>query len=295
MATSAALAGDARAVRRRGQLFVALAALAWSSAGVLQRELSVSTATQIAGRGVFAALAVGGFAAFQNRGRVVRAFALSRGELGVALSTAAASGTFIVAINHARVANVLFMQALAPVIAALIAWLLLGERISLRTILAIGVALVGVAVMVGGPGGLRGLGLLLSIVMTTGFALSLVLTRHRHDVSMAPALCVSQVIVLVVAAPFSHPGTIDGRDVLLLASLGIGQIGLGCVFITIGARLIPAAEVALITLVEIVLGALWVWVFLSERPSTSTLVGGAILIAAVAGQAGGDDAPPSPI
>ena len=67
----------------------------------------------------------------------------------------------------------------------------------------------------------------------------------------------------------------------LLAALGITQIGLGFVFLTIGGRLIPAGEVALITLLEIVLGPLWVWAFIGERPPTATLVGGAIVLGAV--------------
>ena len=66
-------------------------------------------------------------------------------------------------------------------------------------------------------------------------------------------------------------------------------MGLGLAFLTIGARLIPAAEVALITLLEVVLGPLWVWIALSEQPSTATLAGGAVVIVAVVLQAGGDE------
>jgi drug/metabolite transporter (DMT)-like permease len=74
-------------------------------------------------------------------------------------------------------------------------------------------------------------------------------------------------------------------DVSLLATLGICQIGLGFVFLTIGGRLIPAGEVALITLLEIVLGPLWVWLALSERPGAATFVGGAVVLGAVLVQA----------
>jgi drug/metabolite transporter (DMT)-like permease len=74
----------------------------------------------------------------------------------------------------------------------------------------------------------------------------------------------------------------------LLAGLGLTQIGLGLIFLSIGARLIPAAEVALITLLEIVLGPLWVWLALGERPSATTLVGGAIVLAAVVIQTVGE-------
>ena len=70
------------------------------------------------------------------------------------------------------------------------------------------VALGGVGLMVGGPGASPGLGIGLSVVMTLAFALGVVITRHRRDISMAPAICLSQVLVLAVAGPFSHPGTI---------------------------------------------------------------------------------------
>jgi drug/metabolite transporter (DMT)-like permease len=150
--------------------------------------------------------------------------------------------------------------------------------------------------MVGGPSRPNGLGLGLSLLMTTAFAATLVITRHKRDVSMAPATCLSQVIVLLVAAPFSSPGSASGRDGALMVALGVGQIGLGLVFLTIGGRLIPAAEVALITLLEVVLGPLWVWIFLSEQPGVATLLGGAIVLGAVALQARGDTEPqPVPV
>ena len=147
------------------------------------------------------------------------------------------------------------------------------------------VALAGVGLMVGGPGGAHGIGLALSVLMTLAFAVSVVITRHRRDISMAPAICLSQVFVLLVFAPFSDPGQVNRSDLVLLALLGVTQIGLGLAFLTKAARLIPAAEVALITLLEVVLGPLWVWLALSERPSTATLVGGFVVIAAVVLQA----------
>jgi drug/metabolite transporter (DMT)-like permease len=281
---------DVRGVRRRGQIYVALAALAWSSAGVLQRELSVGTATQVAGRAIVAVLALLAFVSFSERGGVVRAFA-SMGWAGIAVAVTAgtASALFIVALNHTTVANVLFMQAVSPIAAALIARAGLGEAVSVRTGVAMVVALAGVGLMVGGPGGSHGLGLGLglSVVMTLVFALSIVITRHRRDISMAPALCLSQLLVFIAFAPFSHPSAIGGKDLLLLVALGAGQIALGLAFLTIGARLIPAAEVALITLLEVVLGPLWVWLALAERPSTATLLGGGVVVAAVLVQAGG--------
>jgi drug/metabolite transporter (DMT)-like permease len=282
---------EAREVRLRGQTYMVVAALVWSSAGVLQRELSVGVGTQVATRAVFAALALLVFVAFSEGRGTVRAFtSMGRAELAVAVLGAVSSGTFITALNYTGVANVVFMQALAPIAAALIAWMFLHESISRRTAVAMVVALAGTALMVGGPGGIRGLGLALSVVMTLSFALLVVITRHRREISMAPAICVSQVLLVAVAAPFSDPGGIGAHDLALLAALGVGQIGLGLVFFSLGARLLPAAEVALISLLESVLAPLWVWLVIHERPATTTLVGGVIVIAAVGYQARADPA-----
>jgi drug/metabolite transporter (DMT)-like permease len=279
---------------QRGRLFVALAAVAWSSAGLFQRELSVSTATQVAGRAVFAAIGLLVYVALSERGSVVHAFrAIGRGGVAIVVLLALSSGSFLVALNHASVANVLFFQALAPILAAAMGTFL-GEPVSRRTWLAMAIAVAGVAVMVGGPGRPSLLGQGLSLVVSVSFAATLVITRHRRDVSMAPATCLSQLLVLAVAAPFAAPGAAGALDVTLLAALGITQIGLGFVFLTIGGRLIPAGEVALITLLEIVLGPLWVWVFLSEQPSAATLVGGVIVLGAVLLEARTEPAPAQP-
>src|ERR671926_870138 len=108
---------------------------------------------------------------------------------------------------------------------------------------------------------------------------------------MAPATCLAQAILVAAFLPFASPGEIGGADVLWLATLGIGQIGLGFALLTVGARLIPAAQVGLLTLLEVVLGPVWVWLALDERPSTLTLVGGAIVIIAIVLQT--REAPPA--
>jgi drug/metabolite transporter (DMT)-like permease len=272
--------------RRRGRLYVGLAAVAWSSAGLLQRELTVDVATQLAGRALFAALGLFVYVAVAERGHVLRAFrAIGRGGVAIVGLLALSSASFFIALNHAPVANVLFWQALAPIIAAALGTLL-GEPVSRRTWFAMAVALAGVGLMVGGPGGASFLGQALSALTAVSFAATLVITRQRRDVSMAPATCLSQVLVFVLAAPFADASLAGAQDVALLATLGICQIGLGFVFLTIGGRLIPAGEVALITLLEVVLGPLWVWLFLGERPATATLVGGAVVLVAVLVQAG---------
>ena len=292
--TGAAL--EARGRRRRGQVAIALAAVAWSTAGVLQRELSVGVATQVAGRAAFATLALAAFVAVSERGRV-RAACRSVGVAGIgfAVAVAVASGGFIAALNYTTVAHVLFIQAIAPVLAAVLARVLLGEPVTARTGVALGVAVAGVALMVGGPGGGDLAGDALALLMALAFAVAIVITRSRRDVSMAPATCLAQALLVAVFLPFAEPGSIVAADLWVLAALGAGQIGLGLVFFTIGTRLIPAAQVALITLLEVVLGPLWVWLAIAERPDDATLLGGAVVILAVVIQVRGSPPPADPV
>jgi drug/metabolite transporter (DMT)-like permease len=278
--------------QRRGQIFVALAAVAWSTAGVLQRQLTLDTPTQVAGRAAFAGVALLAYVAVVERGRVLQAFrSVGLAGVAVAVCVAIASGSFIAALNHTSVARVLFILAVAPVLAAVLARVTLGEPITRRTVLAMALALAGVALMLGAPGEGSVAGDGLAFVTAFAFAVMIVITRWRHDVSMAPATCLAQAILVTAFLPFATPGAIDGDDVVWLAALGIGQIALGFALLTVGARLIPAAQVGLITLLEVVLGPFWVWLALDERPSTLTLVGGAIVIAAIIIQARG--VPPS--
>jgi drug/metabolite transporter (DMT)-like permease len=284
---SAAEQTIAAADLRRGRIYIVVAALVWSTAGVLQRALAIDTATQIAGRAFFALLGLLVYVALAERGRVLASFrSVGLAGLGFALCLAVSSGAFIVALNHTTVANVLFLQAASPIIAALLGRVLLGERVTGTTWVAMAVALAGVGLMVGGPGG-AGIGVAVAVVMTFGFAASLVFARHRPDVSMAPATCLAQLLLLAASAPLSHPGQVGGKDALVLFVFGVGQIGLGLVLLVLAAQLLPAAEVALLSLLEVVLAPLWVWLARGEEPATATLAGGVVVIAAVTLQAVG--------
>jgi drug/metabolite transporter (DMT)-like permease len=271
---------------RNGRLAIVLAAFAWSTAGLGQRGLDADAATQVAGRAFFAAIALFAFVVATERRETVRAF-LGMGRSGVAMTVflAVSSGAFLLALNHTSVANVLFMQAAAPMMAALLGWALIGERVDARTWVALVLAGAGVVVMAAGSldAGVAAVGL--PLLMTASFAAVIVIARHRREVSMLPATCASQVLVVVVCAPFVTLTSVSDSDWAILAALGVGQIGLGLAFLTIGARLIPPAQVAVISLLEVVLGPVWVWLAYGERPSGATLAGGAIVVAAVVVQA----------
>ena len=199
----------------------------------------------------------------------------------MAVCLAGASGSFIIALNHASVASVLFLQTLSPFVAIVVSQLFFSERATRRTWTAMGIAVVGVAVMVGGPHIGSTYGLLFGLLMSFLFGLSIVLTRYARSVSMAPGSAPSQLLVFVVAIPFASISSITEGDLTRLVILGVFQMGLGQLCFVMGARLIDAGETGLITLLEVLLGPLWVWLFYRENPGVGTLIGGVILIGAV--------------
>jgi drug/metabolite transporter (DMT)-like permease len=273
---------------REGQLAILVAAVAWSTAGLAQRELDADPATQVAGRAVFAGIALFGLVLATERRGTLDAFrSMGRSGLALAVFLAISSGSFLLALNYTTVANVLFMQAAAPMMAALLGWVLLSERVDARTWVALALAGAGVVLMAAGSFEAGAAAVVLPFVMTASFAMVIVIARHRREVSMMPATCASQVLVVLACAPFVTLASVSRSDWAILAALGVGQMGLGLAFLTIGARLIPPAQVAVISLLEVVLGPLWVWLAYGERPGAATVVGGLVVVAAVVVQASG--------
>jgi drug/metabolite transporter (DMT)-like permease len=123
--------------------------------------------------------------------------------------------------------------------------------------------------------------------MTAAFAVVIVLSRRRSDISLAPAAFLSQVVVVVVLGPFAAMSSASATDWVWLALLG-GIVASGIVLMTIAAQRIPASEIALITLLQIVLGPLLVWLAYREQPPVGTLLGGVVIMTAVVVQAAGD-------
>ena len=271
-----------RGGRLLGSGYIALAASLWSLAGILQRQLHMSVASQLAGRAVFAVTAVFVLVAFAERGQVIRAFrAIGRPGLAIAVLMAVSSGSFITAINDTSVANVMVVQAFVPLVTAMLG-LLVGEPVRRRTWAAMGIAVAGFAVMAGAPSRPGLAGLVFSLIAMVTYSATIVVARYRADVSMAPATCLSQVLVFLMFAPFAHVTEMGGANLGYLALLGIVQMGMALFFLSLGARLVPAAEAALISQLENVLGPLWVWLAGIEHPSAPTIAGGVIVIGAVA-------------
>jgi drug/metabolite transporter (DMT)-like permease len=272
-----------------GRLLVAAAAVCWSTGGLIARLVDTDPWTTVFWRGLFCAAFLAGVTALRAGRRTPDVF-LGMGATGVAMAVcfATASTCFIVALNRTSVANVLIIQSLSPFMAGLLGWAWMGEQVAARTWAAMGVALLGSAIMVSrylyaetAPGSLGGD--LLAFTVALAFAGATVLLRRNRHVPMLPAAALAAVLTSVGTAAAARPGSADAGDLLLLALFGSGQLGLGMILFTAGARRIPVAEAALIAVLESVLGPVWVWLAIGENPGVPSLVGGAIVLAALAG------------
>jgi drug/metabolite transporter (DMT)-like permease len=268
---------------RRGALLVACAAVCWSSGGLIARLVATNPWTTSLWRSVFASLFLA-LVLWLARGRDLFTHWRAAGPpvLAVAVCMALASTCFIFSLAHTSVANTLILISLGPYVAGLLGWLLLAERVAPRTWLAMGVALAGAVLMVSDSYA-RGaiVGDLLAIAMAGSFAIATVLIRRHPEIQMAPAAVLATALTAAVAFPFADPLDATPRDLALLAFFGIGSFGVGFLLFMAGARLIPAAQSSLLGMLETVLGPLWVWLVLDERPGTASLAGGAVILAAL--------------
>lgn len=271
---------------RLGFLLVFLAALCWSLGGVIARFIEADDSwTAVFWRSVWAASFLFCFMLWRDglRGTALLFRRMGLPGLAVAGCFAFASSAFVIALSYTTVANILLMQAGAPLFAALIAFLLLGERVSAPTWIAIATVLGGVAVMVSGSltGGVSAVGDGLALMIVIVFSIATVLTRRFADVRMTPAMCLGTAAAGLFASTQASTLAVTATDMGFLFAFGAVNLGLGLAFFATGARMIPAAYAALLATFETLLGPVWVWLVHAETPSARTLLGGAIVFSAL--------------
>jgi drug/metabolite transporter (DMT)-like permease len=190
---------------------------------------------------------------------------------------------FILSLTRNTAANTFVLMSTGPFFVAALGWLLLRERVPLRTWVAIGVALAGITLMFAeGLDAGRSLGNLLALGVPLGFALNVIVLRKMHaSVDMVPAVMIAGLISIPVALPFALPLEASGSDLALLAPMGCIQLGLGCLLMTKATRYLSAGEVGLLALIETILAPIWVWLGVGERPTQLALAGGLIVVGAL--------------
>jgi drug/metabolite transporter (DMT)-like permease len=268
---------------RLGLIFVTASAIAWSTAGLFARLVETDTATMLVWRGVFAAAGLAAVVvALNGRGSLRLLVAMGWPGWAFALVSALGMVFFMAALRNTSVAHVAVIYATAPFLAAFVSWVALRERPSRTALGASLAALAGVAIMVGlGTEG-GGFGDLLAFGMTATMAVMMVIARRHPHIPVMPAAGVSGLISALACLPFAAPLAVGGTELAILALFGLVNSAAGLAFFTLGARLLPAIETALIGALDAPLAPLWVWLAFGETPDPQTLIGGSIVFAAVA-------------
>jgi drug/metabolite transporter (DMT)-like permease len=275
---------DARQ-HRTGLALIALAALAWSSAGLFVRGISADLFTMLFWRGLFSGSAVLALFFFLEGRRALDILKKLRWPtFGVMLASATSMVTGIGSMRFTAVADALTIYATVPFMTAAVAWIFIGERPSRATMIASAVALGGVLVMLGGAkfdGSL--FGKMLAVGMTLGMAVMTTIMRSHREVPMLPAVGFSAWLCSAFCLAFAAPLSITPVDLALCAAFGVVQNAAGLALYALGSQRIPAAEATLIAALEVPLTPLWVWLAFAETPATATLIGGGIVLAAMFG------------
>lgn len=274
---------------RRGALFVITCGFLWSLAGIGVRMTTVADGWHVVFyRSIGLCITLLAFLYWEQRAIIKPIKTI--GILGCVAGTLMGFAFFgnIFALFYTSVANVTFILSTSPFLAALLGRLFLGELVRTRTWVAIAFTTSGVLVMVNSglsTEGLLGMGFALSSALF--FASFSVIMRYRKHINMVPAAFIAGLTSLIISALFIDDFFIPINDILIALGLGFIQMGLALIFFIKGSRYVPAAELALLTMLEVILSPLWVWVLLDEHPGSWTLIGGAIIMLGVFIQAGG--------
>ena len=268
-----------------------IAPLLWSIAGVVTRNLSPELQAQgrfeiTFWRSLFAAVFVGGYLLLIRRdfaGALWRA-----GPAGIISGCMWATMfiCFMLALTLTSTANTLIVLAVAPLLTTLLAWAVLKSPIPARTWLAVAIATAGIVWMFAGSLSIESstsvLGMLIAFGSPMAAAINVVLLKKRgQGVDLVPAVFIGGLVSAAIMLPLATPLIGQPRDVVLLAVLGFFQLGLPCMLLVVAARHLSATEVALLALLEVLLGPLWSWIGAGEAPAPTTLAGGALVLGAL--------------
>lgn len=271
--------------RTTGVALMIAAPVLWSSAGVVTRHIQSATPVeQVFWRSLFAFLFIFVVLLFQRTSpwKAVRDAGvpgLVSGLMWAIMFTA-----FIFALSMTTTANTLVVMSVSPLLTALFASMFLKDPVPLRTWLAAGAAAIGIAWMFSAGLSAHYTGMAIAFLIPVAAAINVVVLRaSAAKLDLVPAIMLGGALSCLIALPFALPFASTPRDLLLLGFLGVTQLGLPCMLLVLASRALLAPEIALLGLLEVVLGPLWAWLGAGEEPARHTLTGGAVVLAALAG------------
>lgn len=259
-----------------------------STSGLFTRLLSTDGFTNATGRAFFALLMLTAVLFVRDRQKTFAAL-VGIGFWGVLFALLNALGMVLsmLSLQHTVVANFFMIFATAPFAAAIVGRLFLGEPLEKMTLLAAVAGFVGIAIMMfsgARSGGL--LGDLLACLVVLTYSGTVLALRRDPKIDILPVVCATMLFSGLMALPFADFGVAARQDWLLLAAFGVIQIGIGNLFIFNAVKRIPAGQSGLLGILNAAFAPIWVFVFLGEVPPASTLIGGAIILAAAAAHLG---------
>jgi drug/metabolite transporter (DMT)-like permease len=276
----------------RGYLLVFVAGVLWSTVGLGIRLIDEALVWQIL---LYRSLSLSALLYVVIRlraGRDPLALARASGWGGVigGLSLVAAYTGGIYSVQSTSVANAMMLFASAPLLAAVLGWVVLREMVRPQTWVAIAVASGGIAIMVWDKSSGAALrGNLAALGSALGFAVFTITLRWGKNTEMMPAVFISGLFAIAIMGAIclwlGLPLVLSRPDTGIALGMGVFQVGAGLILYTIGSKTVPAAELTLLSLAEVVLGPVWVWLVLGETASLNTLIGGTVLLTAIAGNA----------
>jgi drug/metabolite transporter (DMT)-like permease len=264
-----------------------VAPVLWSSAGVVTRHIErAEPFEQVFWRSLFAF----GFvlvSILAGRKGVLKSLR-SAGWAGVfsGLMWATMFTAFVIALSLTTIANTLVTMSISPLLTVLFARMALKDPVPLRTWVAAAAAGIGILWMFSTSMDDSGhvAGMLVAFIVPLAAALNVVVLRaSAARVDLVPAVMLGGALSCLIALPLALPFQATPSDVALLALLGVFQLGLPCMLLVVASRALLAPELALLGLLEVVLGPLWAWLGAGEVPARATLLGGAVVLAALAG------------
>ena len=267
-----------------GPILIFLGACCLSFGGLIVKSFEGATLWQILfWRSIFFSTVVLIFLLITHKKNIFNSFYKSGfpGLIGGLILSLGYCG-YVFAMYNTTVANTNFIIQTQTIFLAVFGYIFLKEKISKLTLFSIILAFIGIMLMVGNslsPG--QTSGNIAAFIMPISFATLILIVRKFPDIDMIPMQFVAGIGAIIVGYLFSTKIIISSHDIFLGFLAGFFQVGLGFIFITIGARSTPSALVGIIMLTEAVLGPLWAWLFANENPPLVVLYGGVIIISAV--------------
>lgn len=265
---------------KRAVLMVVFAGIFLSTLGLGTRLMESASGLQIVlYRSVSLSVVATLWLLFKSRNGFINEFKQA-GRIGVvsALCFSGASIFLVLAVVTTTVANAMFIISLAPLCGGLLAWVFLSERVHKKTWFAFAIALVGVLFIINGALSTTGtLGIVyafLALICYGSFSVSL---RWGKDQDMLPAVCLSSYLLIIGLALALDDLSVPSNDLIICLLLGVFQLGLGVLLLIKGSKHVPAAQLILLAMLEVVLNPVWVWLGVGEVPSYTTLIGGGII------------------